>query len=175
YDEESQPHPISYYGQTKYQGERVINLSAEKKAMIVRISYPYRAVFDKKKDFVRNVKSLLEQEKTLFMITDSLITPTFIDDIAYALKYLFDNFASEIFHLVGSDSLSPYEAGKLIAKTFNLNQSLIQPISYKEYFENRAKRPQYSGIKSKKNNFWKMKTFEEGLTVIKSQILNSKS
>lgn len=166
YDEESLPNPISYYGQTKYEGEKVVNPPAGGGAMIVRFSYPYRAQFEPKKDFVRNVKYALEQKKILQMVTDSTITPTFIDDIAYALKYLFNNFSPEIYHIVGGDSLSPYDAGKLIAKTFNLDGNLIQPISYKEYFKGRAQRPQYSEIKSKKNNFYKMKTFEEGLNIL---------
>ncbi len=168
YDEESQPYPISCYGQTKYEGEKIV----KGKSMIVRFSYPYRAKFEKKKDFVRTLKSLLEQGRTLSMVTDSLITPTFIDDIAYALKYLFQNFSPEIYHIVGGDSLSPYDAGKLIAKTFNFDENLILPISYKEYFKDRAKRPQYSQITSKKNSFYKMKTFEEGLKEVAKQLIN---
>lgn len=166
YFENSQPSPISYYGQTKYEGEKIV----KEAAMIVRLSYPYRAHFPLKRDFVKNVRYLLEQKKVLNMVTDSLITPTFIDDIALALKYLFNNYSTEIFHLVGADSLSPYESGKLVAKVFNLDDSLIQPTTYQEYFKNKAKRPKYSVIRSKKNNFHRMKTFEEGLKEIKKDI-----
>jgi dTDP-4-dehydrorhamnose reductase len=167
YFEDSQPNPISYYGLSKYEGEKIVNPPAGGKAMIVRLSYPYRSQFEPKKDFVRGIKSLLEQKKTLTMVTDSLMTPTFIDDIAYGLKYLFNNYSPEIYHLVGVNSLSPYDAGKLIAKTFNLDSSLIQPTTYKKYFINKAPRPQYSDIKSKKNNFYQMKSFKEGLEEIK--------
>jgi len=160
YFEDNSPKPISTYGRTKYEGEKIVG----QEGMIIRISYPYRKSFALKQDFVRGIRSALEQRKNLFMVTDALITPTFIDDIAFGLKYLFNNYSPEIFHLVGADSLSPYEAGKLIAKTFNLNQSLIQPISYKDYFQGKAPRPQYSEIKSKKNHFCRMKTFSEGLT-----------
>lgn len=172
YNEKNQPNPISYYGKTKYEGEKALSLPNQEKAMIIRISYPYRSTFEKKKDFVRTVKLLLEQKKNLFMVTDSLITPTFIDDIANALKYLFLNYSPEVFHITGRDSLSPYEAGILIAKTFNLDQHLIQPTTYKDYFKNRAKRPQYSQIQSIKNNFYKMKSFEQGLNEVAKQIQN---
>lgn len=168
YFEDSSPNPISYYAQTKYEGEKIVTGNA----MIVRLSYPYRAQFEPKKDFVRGIKSSLEQKKSLKMVTDSVFTPTFIDDIAYAFKHLLNNFSPKVFHIVGSDSLSPYDAGKLIAKNFNLNESLIQPTAYEEYFKNRAKRPQFSEIKSKKNNFYKMKTFEEGLTEVVKQLRN---
>lgn len=162
FTEDSQPHPLGYYGQTKYEGEKIV----EKEAMIVRFDYPYRKQFDLKKDFVRTIKSLLEQNKALSMVTDSTMTPTFIDDIAYGLKYLINNYSPEVFHLVGADSLSPFAAGKLIANNFNLNTNLIQPTTYVEYFKGKAPRPQYSTLKSSKNNFWKMKTFEEGLKLL---------
>ena len=159
FTEDSLPHPLGYYGQTKYEGEKILN----KEAMIVRFDYPYRKAFDLKKDFVRTIKSLLEQNKTLQMVTDSTMTPTFIDDIAYGLKYLVNNYSPDVFHLVGADSLSPFESGKLIAKNFNLSEDLVQPTTYAEYFKGKALRPQYSTIKSNQNHFWKMKTFEEGL------------
>ena len=53
------------------------------------------------------------------------MTPTFIDDIAFAMKYLFENFSTDIFHIVGTDSLSPYDAGKFIANAFNLDQKSV--------------------------------------------------
>lgn len=159
YFEDSLPNPISYYAETKYEGEKIV----KDNAMIVRISYPYRASYQAKPDFMRIIKNLLEQKKNLSMVTDSLMTPTFIDDIAYSFEHLFNNFSPEIFHLAGEQSMSPYDAGKLIAKTFGLDESLVQPVTYEQYFENKAKRPRLLETKSKKNNFFGMKTFEEGL------------
>lgn len=159
YYEDSKPNPIGYYAQTKYEGELIV----KDRAMITRFSYPYRKSFEPKKDFVRTIKFLLEQKKPLSMMTDSLITPTFIDDIAYAMKHLFQNFTPEIFHIVGGDSLSPYDAGKLVAKTFHLDENFILPTTYEEYSKGKAKRSRYSEIKSKKNTFYPMKRFEEGL------------
>lgn len=169
YDENSKPNPIGYYGETKYQGEKIV----KDKAMIVRIAYPYRAYFEAKKDFVRSIIEKLKNKQRLTMIIDGKMTPTFIDDIAYGLKHLIKNFTPEIFHLVGPDSLSPYEAAKLIAKVFNLDQNLIEKISYQEYMKNRARRPQYSQVQSTKNNFFQMKSFEKGLTTIKRSIKGS--
>lgn len=170
YFEDSKPNPISSYGLSKYEGEKTLDANA----MIVRISYPYRKTFEPKKDFVRTIRSLLEQRKPLTMVTDSLMTPTLIDDIAYALKYLFMHFSGGVFHINGADSLSPYDAGKLIAKMYGLDQTLITPTTYEEYFQGKAFRSQYSDMKSKKNNFYKMKSFEEGLDELKSQISNNK-
>lgn len=165
YYEDSTPNPISSYGLSKYEGEKVLDADA----MIVRISYPYRKVFEQKNDFVRTIRGLLEQHKPFTMVTDSLMTPTLIDDIAYALKYLFVHFSSGVFHVNGADSLSPYDAGKLIAKTYGLDHNLITPTTYEKYFQGKAFRSQYSDMKSKKNNFYKMRSFETGLQFILNQ------
>jgi dTDP-4-dehydrorhamnose reductase len=165
YDEDSTPNPVGVYAQSKFEGEKVGN-----DGMIVRIAYPYRANFELKKDFFRTFKSYLENGKTLSMITDSLMTPTFIDDIAYGLKYLFNNYSPKIFHLVGSESLSPYEAALTVAEAFNFDKSLIGKTTYEEYVKGKARLPQYATIKSQKNNFYKMRSFKDGLEEIKKQL-----
>lgn len=162
YFEDCAPRPISTYGASKYEGEKIIGNDA----MIVRISYPYRKTFEAKKDFVRTVKSLLQQKKPLTMVNDSLIVPTFIDDIAMSLRFLIRNYSKDIYHIVGSHALSPFDAGRTIAKTYGLDEKLITPISYNEYFRGKALRPRMSDIRSNKNTFHKMKSLEEGLQFI---------
>jgi dTDP-4-dehydrorhamnose reductase len=166
YFEDSIPHPISIYASSKYEGEKIV----KDQAMIVRISYPYRTNFESKKDFFRTFKSYLENNKPLSMINNSLMTPTFIDDIAFGLKYLFNNYSPKIYHLVGSQSISPYDAVIKIAETFNFDPSLIKKTTYEEYVKGKVTLPKWADIKSKKNNFWKMKSFEEGLEEIKKQL-----
>lgn len=158
YTETSRPNPISHYGQTKYEGEELV----KGKGMIVRLSYPYRKEFEGKRDFVRTVRYLLEQGKTLSMVEDSLITPTFIDDIVNGLDYLMQHYSTDIFHLVGADSISPLEAGKLIARTFGLDEGLVQPTTYAEYFKGKALRPQWARMVNT-NKSLLMSTFLEGL------------
>lgn len=163
YTEVDSPNPSGIYGKSKLKGENIV----KDKGMIVRISYPYRAYFEEKKDFVSSIKSILENGQEINVVTDSVFTPTFIDDIAYGLKNLLNNFDTKIYHLVGSMGLSPYEAVKLIANKFNLNSNLVKPTTFSSYFkEYAAIRPQYSAIKSTNNNFYRMKSFDEGLNEI---------
>ena len=161
FTEKSIPNPISHYGLTKYEAEQVV----KDNAMIVRLSYPYRKEFPDKRDFVRTVKYLLEQGKTLQMVTDSLITPTFIDDIVYGLDYLCMHYAPQVFHLVGADSMSPFDAGKIIAKSFGLNEGLVQTTTYAEYFKGKALRPQWARIVNTNNEIY-MHSFADGLAHI---------
>ncbi|KKP37677.1 MAG: dTDP-4-dehydrorhamnose reductase [Candidatus Roizmanbacteria bacterium GW2011_GWA2_32_13] len=166
YFEDSTPNPAGVYANSKYQGEKVIG----SESIIVRIAYPYRAAFETKRDFFRTFKTYLEQKKPLTMITDSRMTPTFIDDIAYGLKYLFNNYFSGIFHLVGSQSYSPFEAALLIAEKFDLDKALIGKTTFEEYIKNKPGLPKLADIRSRKNNFYKTKSFSEGLEEIKKQL-----
>jgi len=166
YDELSIPNPLSVYAKTKYEGEKFIRNNA----MIVRIAYPYRAQFEEKKDFFRTFKWLIEQKKQLNMISDSLMTPTFIDDIAFGLKHLMANYSPEVYHLVGKESLSPYDACMQIAQTFGLDASLIGKTTLAEYIVGKAPLPRLAKIVSKKNTFTQMSSFEEGLLRIKEQL-----
>lgn len=159
YDENSTPTPIGYYGISKYEGEKIV----KNNAMIVRITYPYGKSKSKKKDFVQRLKDLLSTNQSISMSSNSLITPTFIDDIALSLKYLFNNYSPDIFHIIGGKSYSPYEVGKLISKNFGYKEEFVVPISFEKYSLNKATRPQFLETKSIKNNFHKMQSFEEGL------------
>lgn len=159
FDEDSKPNPVGYYGQTKYEGEQVV----KDNAMIVRITYPYRKEYADRGDFMRTIKRLMSEGKTIGGITDSLFTPTFIDDIALGLKHLMNNFSPEIYHLVGSKSMSPYEAFLSIARAFGLSESLVSKTTYDQYFAGKAKRPRNGTTISKKNDFQNMRSFEEGL------------
>lgn len=159
FDEESKPNPIGYYGQSKYEGEQALGDDA----MIVRISYPYGNPSSKNPDIVTRLTDALHKGRTLTMVTDSSMTPTYIDDIAQGLHYLINNFKPEIYHLVGPQSYSPFEIGKMIAKHVGVSANLIQGTTFEEYSKGKAPRPQYSETVSKKNNFYKMKSFNEGI------------
>lgn len=165
--ENTPPNPVCYYGQTKKEAESIV----KNEAMIVRIELPYRAEFSGKKDFARSLLSLLKEGKTLTMINDSLITPTFIDDIACSMSYLFTHYQKDIYHLVGSESLSPYDAALTIAEVFDIPQSQIKKTTYDEYMKSKAERPRYAKIISTKNIGYQMKSFREGLKEMKKQLI----
>ncbi len=162
YSEKSLPNPVSYYGLTKYKGENIV----KDQAMIVRVTYPYRNFYKLKRDFVAAIYANLQEKKELTMVMDSLITPTLVDDIALGLKYLINHFENEVFHLVGAGSLSPYAAAQTIAQTLSCDPNLIKPITYNEYFKNKAKRPKLAQTTSLYNDFHPMKTLQEGLKLV---------
>ncbi len=170
YTEEDTPNPVNWYGKTKYEGENIVKESGLK-YVIARIAYPYRTAFEKK-DFMRAIKSRLESGQTVKAVTDHIFTPTFIDDVAYAIEALIIGEKEGIFHIVGSQSLSPYEAALRIADSFGLDKKLIFPTTRKEYFASGAKRPFDLSLENGKIRSLgiKMSSFEEGLVAAKRQL-----
>jgi dTDP-4-dehydrorhamnose reductase len=164
YTEEDIPQPLGWYAETKEKGEEVVK-KAGIPYIIMRIAYPYRKEFALKKDFVRAVADRLAQGQPVMAITDHIFTPTFIDDLAPAIDALIKNDATGIYHVVGDQSLTPYEASILIAKTFGYDQTLIGKTTRGEYFQGRAPRPFDLTMNNAKIEQLgvTMKTFEEGL------------
>jgi dTDP-4-dehydrorhamnose reductase len=170
YSENDEPNPVNWYGYTKYKGEEKIRENTDN-FVILRIAYPYRSNFSEKKDFVRRMIEKMEKKEKIMGLTDHIITPTFIDDIAEALRIFFQHDIRGIYHAVGSQSLSVYESVEKIAKTFGLTPDL-HPVKRMEYFKNKAFRPFKLSLKNDKitESGLYMKSFDEGLTEIKKQM-----
>lgn len=175
YSEEDIPNPINWYAKTKYEGEKIVQ-DLKTPWIIARIAYPYRANFTKI-DFFRAILEKLQEGKSVTVITDHIFTPTFIDDIASALDTLIGSSSQGIFHIVGSQSLTPLDAVNLIADEFELDKSKINKTTRSEFFNKSAPRPFQLVLKNDKIGKLGvgMRTFEEGIREIKDQISKIKN
>ena len=169
YTEEDEPNPINWYGQTKYEAEKIVSSSLPS-ALIARIAYPYKAL-ENNKDFLHVVKNRLEKGETVFCVTNHIFSPTYIDDVANALELLIKQDKSGIFHITGTGSLSPYDAAVSIVSAFGFNKSLVEKTTLEEFFVGRAPRPFCLPMNNAKIEQLgiKMHTFEEGLAEVKNQ------
>lgn len=175
YTEDDTPNPVNWYGQTKYEGEKVVQ-NAGIPFLILRLAYPYRAEFEKKMDFVRAILGRLKDGKPVKGVTDHLFTPTFIDDFVEALTVLLEKDIRGIYHVTGSQFLTPYEASLGIAKTFGVDEALISKTTRSEYFAGKAPRPFNLSMNNAriKQLGASMHSFEEGLLEIKQQMVSKK-
>lgn len=150
YLETDKPNPINWYGQTKWLGEQeVINSGCN--FTIVRIAYPFRAKFEQKLDFVRKVVKKLANGEEVSMFSDTLFTPTFIDDIAQALKVIVGRRPRGVFHAVGSSILSPFLAAMTVTEVFGFNPKLIKLIPLSDYLVRSSRPyPRYAALSNKK-------------------------
>jgi dTDP-4-dehydrorhamnose reductase len=169
YAEDTVPNPINWYAETKFRGEEIVR-NSDLHFAILRIAYPYRSdAFELKKDFVHAIMGRLADNKPVAAITDHLMTPTYIDDIAFAIDAVISQDATGIFHAVGSQSISPYDAAMMMAFRFSFDKSLISKTTRAEYFKGKATRPFNLSLNNDKITTLgvRMKTFDEGLRDIK--------
>lgn len=164
YSEQDTPSPIDWYATTKYEGEKAVSSSGADYA-ILRIAYPYRSHFEAKKDFVHAIAGRLAQGLPVQAVTDHIMTPTYVDDSAFAIQKLIESSQHGIFHAVGSEFLSPYDAACIIAEEYGFRKDLITKTTRAEFFQGRAPRPFNLSLKNDKIEHLgvKMRTFREGL------------
>jgi len=169
YSEDDECNPVNWYAKTKYEGEKLVQDSGLE-SLITRIAYPYRAFFAKN-DFVRALLGKLQKSEELSAITDHIMVPTFIDDIVNALDVLIQLGQKGIFHVVGSQTVTPYDAAVKIAREFDLDESLISKTSRREYFADKAVRPFCLYLKNDKIGKLgiEMSTFDKGIIEVKNQ------
>lgn len=136
YKEEDKQRPINWYGETKYYGEQFI-LESECDLGLVRICMPFSPFYELKKDIARFFLDELKAGNQINAIEDEKVTPTLVSDIANALSVLVGNQEGGIYHVCSKNSITPFEFAKSIAKTFDLDSSLVKPVSFEEYNRNK--------------------------------------
>ena len=173
YVETDARHPIEWYGQTKAWAEEEVEKILNHYA-IARIGYPFRAQFEDKPDIVAKTRQSLVDGTRYPQFSDMIITPTYIDDIARALRVMLKKRPQGIFHLHSSSSLSPFELARKIAAAFNLDPEEVKEGSLKEYLKT-TDRPyqktlRMSNQKARQELAVKPMTIEEALEDIKKQL-----
>lgn len=170
FTEEALPNPLNWYAQTKYEAEKEIQ-KLPIPWVILRLAYPYRAKFEKP-DFARFFINKLKMNKPVSVLTDRIISPTFIDDIALALDILIQENSKGIFNVVGSQILSIYDAVVLISKTFDLDTKLVEKTTRDKFLVGRPGEPFSSALDNGKIRQLgvNMNAFEEGLRILKNQL-----
>lgn len=172
YTEEDTPNPLEWYGQTKAMAEQVVADSGASYT-IVRIAYPYRAKFDTKPDLIKKIRTGLANGTLYPQFSDSVITPTLIDDIASSLDKIIEQKPQGILHVVGSSPLSPYELARKVAAAYGFDPSAVKEGSLAEYLKSAprpfAKTVKMSNQKASDLLGIKFATIDEGLETIKKQ------
>ncbi|MDO8573406.1 MAG: NAD(P)-dependent oxidoreductase [Candidatus Daviesbacteria bacterium] len=136
YKEEDKQNPINWYGETKYYGEQFV-MESHCPLGLVRICMPFSPFYELKKDIARYFLDELKTGNQIKAIEDQKVTPTLVSDIADAIYTLINNQAQGIYHVCSKDSITPFEFAKSIAKIFNLDGSLVQPVTFEEYNKNK--------------------------------------
>lgn len=172
YKETDTPNPLSYYGLSKLKSEEVlINLNSN--FTILRTILVYGKVFNmSRSNIVLWVKQMLENHKEITIVDDQFRSPTYVLDLALACKISMDKKARGVYNISSTKLMSVFEIAQEVADVFNLDKSLIKPISSKTLNQT-AKRPPKTGFDLSKTNkeldFYP-KSFKEDLRKFKESL-----
>lgn len=171
YDEDDLPNPISVYGKTKLESEKIVQNNL-KDYIIARTMVLYGYFPGVRKNFITWLIEQLQQGNEIKIITDQCGTPTLADDCAKALLTLFKKNARGIYHTTGRDLINRYDMAKKVIDIFKFNNFSLSPITT-DQFNQDAPRPLNSGLKSdkiKKEYGIQFSSIEEGITLVKEQM-----
>jgi dTDP-4-dehydrorhamnose reductase len=111
YGEDSPPDPVSPYGAAKAAAETAVRL-VHPDAVIARTSL---IIGDRRSEHVRLVHDLATGVRDGVLFTDDIRCPVHVADLAAALLELASGDAHGVHHLAGTDAVSRYELGVLVA------------------------------------------------------------
>ncbi|HQS07121.1 MAG TPA: SDR family oxidoreductase, partial [Daejeonella sp.] len=145
YAEEDQPNPLSYYGQTKLEAEQLLQQSSCR-WVILRTIIVYGIVNDmSRSNIILWAKGALEKGSPINVVDDQWRMPTLAEDLAACCLLAAKKDAEGVFNASGKDMLSIIEMVQKVALYWNLDQSLIKPISA-DSLNQAAKRPKRTGF-----------------------------
>ena len=157
---------LGWYGWSKNRAEEFITLSQAKHA-IVRISYPFYAdTFENKFDFAKNYLNLFDQGKLYPLFNDQVFTPLLVDELAEPLLRIIQLRASGVYHIVSSNTTTPFEFTKYLLKKARGVENVVQESSMQDFLKSGGKtpRPRLGGLRTEitqKKLGLKFKTWQE--------------
>jgi len=145
YVELDTPNPMSYYGKTKLEAEKIILQNSNNLILRTTVIYGWHT----RSRFTNWVLDSLKNKKTVTAFTDQYNTPTLVDDLAQSIFPIIEKDISGLFHASGKTCLNRFEFAKKLATTFNLDKNLIIPTKSSE-INQIAPRPKIGCLDSSK-------------------------
>lgn len=139
YREGDSTRPLSGYGRSKLEGERLVAEACPERHIIVRSAWLYGPG----KGFVDWARTRLERGRELPLIADQRGSPTSAAELASAMLTLIRRDERGLFHFVNRGETSWLDLGRAIAAELGLDPSKIRAISATD-LKRPAPRPPYS-------------------------------
>ena len=165
YTEDDETSPVNYYGKTKLLAEEAVKNYTGDWA-IVRTVLVYGHPGSGRQNLLTTVASSIQKGEEIKIFNDQVRTPTYVEDIAKAVGVIIHNRKLGLYHISGSDILTPYQMAVSVAEYLGLDRNLIQPVTEHD-LKQPAKRPLKTGFnlaKAKKELQYSPTSFREGLS-----------
>lgn len=128
YDEADAPNPLSVYGQSKYQGELLLQANSSKYYLVRTAVLFGRAGQSQfaKKSFIELMLEMAAKTGTINAIEDEINSLTYAADLAGAVEQLItENYPYGIYHIVNSGEASWYDFAKEIFAVSGIQANLV--------------------------------------------------
>ena len=147
YKEEDQINPISVYGKTKYDSEKIV--LDKNNNLVLRANVLYNMFGNNKASFLNWVVNNLKNKNSIQVVNDQFNNPTWTESIAEILVNCLNKDMSGLYHWGDQDYLSRYDFAIKIAESYNLKSDLIKQISTSQ-LKQMAPRPLNGGLDQSK-------------------------
>lgn len=172
YREEDTPAPLSIYGQSKLDGERIVQEAGLMRWAIVRTIIVYGIAEGlSRSNVVLWAKGALEKGSPINVVDDQWRMPTLAEDLADGCIRIAEKGATGIYHLSGPDGMSILELVQRTGAFFGLRADGVTPIK-SDTLGQPAKRPPVTGFildKARRDLGYAPHGFEDGLAVLRAQ------
>jgi dTDP-4-dehydrorhamnose reductase len=114
----------------------------------------------------------LSAGRPVYVYTDQWRSPSYALDIATGIERIVRFRKSGLFHLSARECLSVYEFAQTIARVFDLDQRLLQPVNCEErpQIAERPKRTGFIILKAETELGFRPRTLEQALTHLRSSM-----
>lgn len=173
YREEDEPAPLSVYGQSKLDAERIVIDSRLSRWAIARTIIVYGIAEGlSRSNVVLWAKGALEKGQPIKVVDDQWRMPTLAEDLADGCIRIAKKGATGIYHLSGPDGMSILELVERVGAFFQLDTSMVTAVK-SDSLGQPAKRPPRTGFildKARTDLGYAPRGFEAGLEVLREQL-----
>lgn len=128
YQEDDQPNPLSVYGKSKYEGEKLLQANCVRYYLIrTSVLFGQEAQSEyAKKSFIEIMLELREKTDTIKAVNDEINSLTYSADLARAVEVLITkNYPYGIYHIVNGGQASWYDFAEEIFRLKHLEVKLL--------------------------------------------------
>ena len=143
YGESDEPNPISAYGRSKLEGERLVRETLPQH-YVVRTAWLYA---EGGNNFPAKILRAAEGRRELSVVTDEVATPTWARDLAAAIIRLAGHPAYGVYHLTNDGWCSRYEWAAEVLRLAGRADVALRPITSAEYSVGPPK-PPFSALRN---------------------------
>ncbi len=168
-------HPKYVYEKTKLAAEKIIKNRCYN-YIILRTALSYGPSNKYHASFINWILTSMKNNENIYLFSDQFRTPISTIDGGKAIEAMIKlDIKNQIINFGGTEKISRYDFGLILAQTFKLDKNLIIPVTY-ENMKGKTELPNRDtsmNIERLLNIYPKIKSIKENLKIMKKTIKNS--